>query len=53
MINADVRAQLWRLKYPLAFHDPAPDGSTVVPFSENLTDWTLHPWVSFGVGWTF
>lgn len=53
MINGDVRAQLWRLKYPLSFHDPSPDGSTVVPFRENLTDWTLHPWVSLGVGWTF
>ena len=53
MINGDVRALLWRLKYPLSFHNPAPDGSTIVPLSGALTDWTLHPWVSLGVGWTF
>lgn len=53
MINGDVRAHLWRLKYPLSFHNPAPDGSTIVPLSGALTDWTLHPWVSLGVGWTF
>ena len=53
MINGDLRAHLWRLKYPLSFHNPAPDGSTIVPLSGALTDWTLHPWVSLGVGWTF
>lgn len=53
MVNGDVRAQLWRLKYPLSFHNPSPDGSTVVPLRVALTDWTLHPWVSLGVGWTF
>jgi hypothetical protein len=52
-VNADVRAHLWRLKYPLSFHNPAPDGSTVVPLRQNLTDWTVHPWVSLGIGWIF
>jgi len=52
-VNADLRAHFWRLKYPLSFHNPAPDGSTVVPFNQNLTDWTMHPWVSLGIGWTF
>ena len=52
-INADVRAHFWRLRYPLSFHNPAPDGSTVVPLTQNLTDWTVHPWVSLGIGWTF
>src|SRR2546425_2967389 len=55
MINADVRAQLWRLKYPLSFHDPtqAPDGSRVIPLTQPLNDWTLHPWISLGIGWIF
>ena len=55
MINADVRAQLWRLKYPLSFHDPtqAPDGSRVIPLTQPLNDWTLHPWISLGMGWIF
>jgi hypothetical protein len=53
MVNGDVRAHLWRLKYPLSFHTPAPDGSLVVPSREPLNDWTLHPWISLGIGWTF
>jgi len=53
MVNADVRALIWRLRYPVSFHTPAGDGSRVVPLTEPLTDWTLHPWISLGVGWTF
>jgi hypothetical protein len=55
MINGDLRAQLWRLKYPLSFHDAtqAPDGSRVLSLTQSLTDWTLHPWVSLGIGWIF
>jgi hypothetical protein len=53
MIDADLRAQLWRLRYPVSFHTPAPDGSRVIPLTEPLTDWTLHPWISLGIGWTF
>ncbi|MFN2572740.1 MAG: hypothetical protein ABR537_14210 [Gemmatimonadales bacterium] len=54
LVNADLRAQLWRLKYPLAFHGAlSPDGSRVVPSNQPLTDWTLHPWISLGIGWTF
>ncbi len=53
MVDADLRAQLWRLRYPVSFHTPAPDGSRVVPLSQPLTDWTLHPWLSLGIGWIF
>jgi hypothetical protein len=55
MINADVRAQLWRLKYPISFHDStqASDGSRVLPLTQPLNDWTLHPWISLGIGWIF
>jgi hypothetical protein len=55
MINGDVRAHFWRLKYPLSFHDStqAPDGSRVIPISQPLSDWTLHPWISVGIGWIF
>src|ERR1051326_5622456 len=27
VVTADVRAHLWRLKYPFSFHGPAPDNS--------------------------
>jgi len=55
LVDADVRAQLWRLKYPLSFHDTqqASDHSTVVPLTQPLNDWTLHPWISLGIGWIF
>jgi hypothetical protein len=54
VINAEARAQAWRLKYPLSFHAAlSPDGSRVIPVSEPLNDWTLHPWLSLGIGWTF
>lgn len=52
-LTGDVRAHLWRLKYPLSFHTPAPDGSRIVPLAQPLSDWTLHPWISLGIGWTF
>jgi hypothetical protein len=54
-VNGDVRAQVWRLKYPLSFHDTAQasDHSTVLPLTAPLNDWTLHPWVSIGIGWIF
>ena len=53
MVDADLRAQFWRLRYPVSFHTPAADGSRVVPLSQPLTDWTLHPWISLGIGWIF
>ena len=52
-VHLDARAVLWRLRYPVSFHSAAPDGSRVVPITEPLTDWTLHPWVSLGIGWIF
>lgn len=55
LVNAEARAHLWRLKYPRSFHDDqqASDGSTVVPLTDPLNDWTVHPWFSLGIGWTF
>jgi len=54
MINGEARAQFWRLKYPLSFHEQrASDGSRVLPLTQPLNDWTLHPWISLGIGWIF
>jgi hypothetical protein len=54
VVVGDVRAHFWRLKYPASFHENlAPDGSRVIPLLDKLTDWTMHPWVSLGIGWTF
>ena len=52
-VVADVRGQMWRLRYPTSFKTPAADGSRVIPVLDPATDWTLHPWISLGVGWTF
>ena len=52
-VQLDARAVMWRLKYPISFHSSAPDGSRVIPIADPLTDWTLHPWVSLGIGWIF
>ena len=52
-VQLDARAMFWRLKYPVSFHATAPDGSRVIPIEDPLTDWTMHPWVSFGIGWIF
>ncbi len=53
MINVEARAHMLRLKYPLSFHGAAPDGSRVTPLDQTLSDWTLHPWISLGIGWIF
>jgi hypothetical protein len=52
-LQAEAKALLWRLKYPFSFRAPASDGSSVLPATAKLTDWTMHPWVSLGLGWTF
>jgi len=53
-VTGDVRALFWRLKYPDSFQLPlAPDGSRVLPAKARQSDWTVHPWITFGLGWTF
>ena len=53
-MRADFRAVFWRLRYPESFRTPSPvDGSRVLPVNAPLKEWTAHPWVGVGVGWTF
>jgi hypothetical protein len=52
-VQLDARAIWWRLRYPPSFVSPAPDGSRLIPITGRLTEWTRHPWVSLGIGWTF
>lgn len=49
----DARALMWRLHYPNSFQATAPDGSRVINLLDPLNEWTVHPWVSLGVGWNF
>ena len=53
-VQADARLVFWKLRYPINYKTPlSPDGTTVLPLFAKETDWTIHPWVSLGVGWTF
>lgn len=52
-VHGELKMLFWRLRYPVSFHSAAPDGSRVVPLADALTDWTIHPWISVGAGWTF
>lgn len=53
-VRADARLVLWRLKYPVSYKVPNTiDNSTVLPPSASLNEWTSHPWMTIGLGWTF
>ena len=53
-VQVDARLVLWKLRYTINYKTPlSPDGTRVLPLLAPETDWTTHPWVSLGVGWTF
>jgi hypothetical protein len=52
-VRTDFRLVLWRLQYPLSYGVPGPDGSRVLPPDARPTEWTAHPWITIGLGWTF
>jgi hypothetical protein len=52
-LRADARLVFWQLRYPLAYKQPSPDGSRVQEIGEPEKEWTRHPWISIGLGWTF
>lgn len=53
-VRTDFRLLFWKLKYPLGYKQPSPvDGSRVLPLVAPLEEWTAHPWISVGLGWTF
>jgi len=52
-VRGDFRLVFWRLKYPLDYKQPASDNSRVLPLDARLTEWTAHPWITIGLGWTF
>jgi hypothetical protein len=53
-VRTDFRMVLWRLQYPFSYRVPnTTDGSQVLPADARLTQWTAHPWLTVGVGWTF
>ena len=52
-VRADFRAVAWKLTYPISYKVPASDGTRVLPRDASLDEWTWHPWVTIGIGWTF
>lgn len=53
-VRTDFRLVLWKLKYPVSYKVPnAIDGSRVLPVTASLDEWTTHPWITIGLGWTF
>jgi hypothetical protein len=52
-LRADTRLLFWKLAYPLAYKQPSPDGSRVLSLGAVEREWTRHPWISVGLGWTF
>lgn len=53
-IAADFRAVFWRLAYPSQFKQPdQADGIPVLAFGAADYNWTVHPWISLGLGWKF
>lgn len=50
-LYGDARITMWRLSYPPDYYRPAsPDNIPVLFPNDSDSDWTIHPWVSFGLG---
>jgi len=53
-LSADFRAVFWRLSYPSQFKQPnTVDGGRVLSETAATNAWTVHPWISLGLGWAF
>jgi len=52
-IRIDTRLRFWQLKYPLTYKQLSPDGTRVQDLDADQTDWTTHPSLTVGLGWTF
>lgn len=53
-VLVDGRAAAWRLLYPPDYFRVASgDGIPVLTADQPDADWTIHPWISVGLGWNF
>jgi len=53
-LSADFRAVFWRLGYPSQFEEPDKvDNQSIIPLGGATNNWTVHPWISLGLGWSF
>jgi hypothetical protein len=53
-VLVDGRVAAWRLLYPPDyFRVASSDGIPVLTSDDPDVDWTIHPWISIGLGWNF
>lgn len=53
-LSTDFRAVFWRLSYPSQFKQPnTVDNGRVLSETAATSAWTIHPWISLGLGWAF
>lgn len=53
-VVVDGRVAVWRLRYPPDyFRAVSDDGIPVLAEDAPEVDWTVHPWISIGLGWNF
>ena len=56
-LRAGAKLLFWKLSYPLQYRVPptqcTPGCNSVLSLTDDLTQWTRHPWLSLAVGWTF
>jgi len=53
-LSADFRAVFWRLGYPSQFKVPdKADNTPILGIDAADNNWTVHPWISLGLGWNF
>ena len=53
-VVVDGRLAAWRLRYPPDyFRAVSNDGIPVLVEGDPEVEWTVHPWISFGLGWNF
>ena len=56
-LRAGAKLLYWRLSYPLEYRVAPTQCTTgcnsVLSLTDDLRQWTRHPWLSLAVGWTF
>lgn len=53
-LSADFRAVFWRLGYPSQFKvADKVDNLPILSIDAADNNWTVHPWISLGLGWSF
>ena len=51
-VRVDFRAVGWKVTYPATYKYPYNQTPVLEPTAP-LSEWTWHPWVTLGLGWTF